>query len=256
MAKRQMNEYKVPAEQVGAFLREKREAQGYLQSQVAEFLDMKHSNYIHAFESGKTDVRKSRYFPGLVRILGITAEELRERVGLDILIGTDSNPEDTLPMPIGATRPSGAVLLRHLGSVQAGVPSNGVDQARLKHRVVECPLKVARKYQPEELYVLDVDGDSMTSIDVQKTIPQGSSILVRAIRTEQRTLEPRPGQIVVAWIPEVGDDGIGVIKYFGKKGEEFVLESYNNAGPRFPASKYPKMRVQGIVLGFWFEFGE
>lgn len=242
----------ISAAQAGDFIREKRKAKGYTQGQVARLVGLPNENYLTSYESGKTDVRKSKYLPQLVAVLGITAQEMRERMGMEMLIAPTASPEETLPPE--AREPEGAVLLPHLGTVQAGVPHDGVRQvySRSQHRLVECPLPVARRYRREDLFVLDVTGDSMTCADVQRSIPAGASILCLRYPGPR---EPRPNSIVVAWIPEIGKDGIGVIKKFGKgKNDEVVLESYNPTGPRFPAQRYPNMRIQGIVLGFWVQF--
>lgn len=242
----------ITKEEAGAFIREKRIQKGYLQSQIAELVGLPNENYMTFYERGKIDVRRSKYLPKLVAVLGITAQEMRERMGMDMLLNAESPAEETLPLLHPGRPTEGGILLPHLGTVQAGVPHNGEPQVASKHKLVECPLPIARRYRPEDMFILDVNGDSMTCADVQRTIPAGASILCLRYPGPK---EPRPNSIVVAWIPEIGKDGIGVIKKFGKgRNDEVVLESYNPSGPRFPAQKYPGMKIQGIVLGFWVQF--
>lgn len=247
----------ITPEEAGAFLREKREAKSLLQSKVAELVGLPNINQMTFYERGKIDVRRSKYLPKFVSLYGITAHEMRERMGLDILIGLESPLNESLEPHVTGQKPEMGVLLPDLGTIQAGTPNNGIEQVRRSKRMVRCPLESATKYPDDELYVLTVNGDSMVSQDVRQSIPPGAHILVRAVSTPKRTLEVKPKQIIVAWIPELGSDGVGVLKRFGRgKTDQVVLESYNPTGPRFPAQSYPRMKAQGVVLGYWVDFGE
>jgi SOS-response transcriptional repressor LexA len=90
--------------------------------------------------------------------------------------------------------------------------------------------------------VVKVVGDSMTSPDVQESIPSGSFVAVHS------KLEPTKRDIVAVWVTALGID---VLKSFNTGlREEVVLESYNPLGARFASSKY-ELRLQGVYIGHW-----
>jgi SOS-response transcriptional repressor LexA len=244
------NEFRgISATEAGEYIKARRQALGFTQAQVAERTGMPNDNYMVFYERARTDVRRSKYLAPLLSLLKITTAEAREHLGVDIVLDHTSAPESVPDLPRGARPVEGGVLIQHLGTVQAGkyVMEGGV-MIRKGNTLVECPSPVARRYKAEDMFILDVTGDSMTCRDVQKRIPEGSSVLFH------RNLEPRNNRIVVAWIPEIGPEGVGVLKVYKKNGnDEVVLESYNPRGPRLPAARYPGMRIQGVALTYWMD---
>ncbi|NJK43974.1 MAG: hypothetical protein HC933_06525 [Pleurocapsa sp. SU_196_0] len=245
--------------QAGRWLRDKRlqkgltdRKKGYTQAEIAEMVGLAQVNYMTFYESGQTDWRRSEYVERFVTALAITPREALDELGMKILMLEGQN-RDAPALPVDAKPAPPGVEVRHLGLVQAMMQldkgtlrNGGVHRARR----VACPLPAALKYNPDDLYVLDVNGDSMTCPDVQKTIPAGSSVLFHA------KLEPRNGKIVAAWLPGIGPSagGMGVLKTFRRKETEgVVLESYNPSGARYPAQLYPDMMIQGVCLGFWLD---
>jgi SOS-response transcriptional repressor LexA len=243
--------------QAGAYLRDKRlekgvkdRQSGYLQREVAEAIGLPQVNTMTYYESGRIDWRKGDYAERIIEFLGITPAEALEKLGMRMLVFDQKKPDAPIIPPDARAAPMG-VQIRHLGLVQAmmqisrgSLASKGVQ----RHRFVTCPLPAASKYNPDDLYVLDVDGDSMTCPEVQRSIPAGSSMLFHG------KLEPRNGKIVAAWLPSVGRNGLGVLKVFRRKETEgVVLESYNPSGARYPAQQYPDMIVQGVCLGYWMD---
>ncbi|GGJ56413.1 LexA family protein [Deinococcus roseus] len=89
-----------------------------------------------------------------------------------------------------------------------------------------------------KLFILVVNGDSMSDDYVSRQIPHGSKILVESDAV------PTDGKIVVAWIPELET---GVVKQYFAKGENTLLRSYKVGGPTFWASQYPDMVLEGVV---------
>lgn len=237
----------ISATAAGEYLRERRKALGMRQSDIAEGANIPHANQVLYYEKGKSDVRKSDYLPELLRVLGITVEEARDHLGLEAVFTSQSDALER----IGAAPPPSYVQVQHLGTVAAmrkDRDTRGRNGQLTKPTLLDCPLPVAHKYKSEEMFTLTVSGDSMACEDVQRTIPSGAKVLFLGVPGRK---EPRNGQIVVAWLPEIE---IGVLKMFSKKQDAVVLESYNEKGARFPAKTYPSMIVQGICLGYWFEF--
>ncbi len=89
-----------------------------------------------------------------------------------------------------------------------------------------------------KLFILVVNGDSMSDEFVTRQIPHGSKILVESDAI------PTDGKIVVAWIPQLET---GVVKQYFSKGEDTLLRSYKVGGPTFWASQYPDMVLEGVV---------
>lgn len=243
--------------QAGAYLRDRRlekgitdRGTGYKQREVADAIGLPQVNTMTYYESGRIDWRKGDYAQRIIEFLGVTPAEALEKLGMRMLVFDQKNPDAPIIPPDARAAPMG-VQVKHLGLVQAmmQIPKGALSSKGVaRHRFVTCPLPAASKYNPDDLYVLDVDGDSMTCAEVQKSIPAGSSMLFHA------KLEPRNGKIVAAWLPSVGRQGLGVLKVFRRKETEgVVLESYNPSGARYPAQQYPDMIVQGVCLGYWMD---
>jgi hypothetical protein len=104
------------------------------------------------------------------------------------------------------------------------------------------PIGRKHPYNASDVFVVKVVGDSMTSPDVQESIPSGSFVAVHS------KLEPTKRDIVAVWVTALGID---VLKSFNTGlREEVVLESYNPLGARFASSKY-ELRLQGVYIGHW-----
>lgn len=133
------------------------------------------------------------------------------------------------------------IAVRHAGSVSAGLKN--VSAAIEDTYLVEIPRNIARNYNREDIFVLDVEGDSMVSQDVRTTIPPGASVVFH------RTLEPKPGQVIVCWL-EAYD--IGVLKVAKTDDtEHLVLESYNREYAPIIVNKDNPAIWQGTMIGHW-----
>ncbi len=136
---------------------------------------------------------------------------------------------------------SQGVYVRHLGSVRGGL--KGLRSAEDDDTWVEIPRSIARSYAREDMFVLDVEGDSMTSPDARKSIPPGASVVFH------RSLEPKPGQVTVCWLE---DKEIGVLEVARKDDEAYiVLESYNRMHKPIPIGKENPAIWQGTAIGWW-----
>jgi transcriptional regulator with XRE-family HTH domain len=245
----------ISKEDAAAWIKARRRELGYTQAQVQDAIGLPNVNYMTLYETARHDMRKSKYFAEWLAFCRVSVEDAREKLGVTTLITNANQDSSVFTMPQGAERPDGGVLVKHLGFVQAinenirpMIKKGGIHP---KHRLVECPLPIARKYSPDQLFVLTVDGDSMTCEHVKRTIPEGTSILFLQVPGPK---EPRAKSIVVTWIPELGPFGVGVLKLFKPGKDGVVLESYNPKGARFAAKDYPGMIVQGIALGGWAEY--
>jgi SOS-response transcriptional repressor LexA len=234
----------VTPEMAGQWIQARRLEKGVRAADIADALHVAPSYYSN-YETGKYDLRSNpERLMVVVKALGISNEELREKLGVETMV-TEAR---SLPPGAQAVEPVEAVRVRFLGTVQA------IDVTRLRNggtelladgETVRCTLDIANRYPGEDLFALKVSGNSMACRKVHKEIPEGCFVLFH------RRIEPRPKDIVVAWIPELGLDGEGVLKEMGRPGETFALESYNEEGLRLPAREYPRMEIQGVYLGHW-----
>ena len=134
------------------------------------------------------------------------------------------------------------VSVRHLGTVNAGL--KGLRSAEGDEVWVEIPRSIARSYAREDMFVLDVEGDSMTSADARRSIPEGASVVFH------RTLQPKPGQVIVSWLERQDK---GVLKVAKKDDDDgyVLLESYNMKHEPITVNKDNPAHWQGTVIGWW-----
>lgn len=130
------------------------------------------------------------------------------------------------------------------GTVSAG---NGASHAKPLGKM-RWERDIVRRYRKYGLYTLEVDGTSMYSEDMPYSIPPGAIVLVA------RDLEPRPGDVVVVWLPERGRNGIGVLKAWQDKREEgyVLLNSWNREVPPIVLTDEEPHFCQGVVVGVRF----
>jgi DNA-binding transcriptional regulator YiaG/SOS-response transcriptional repressor LexA len=219
------------------------------QAQLAELVGV-NGPYVSDWERGQRDFRTSpRYIAAITREFSLDRKQALERFGIADL--WDSPPANSATQVIPAPK----VLFA--GTVQAGGAHFGDDQANTKKTLIRCPLKIVDKYPNEWLYVLEVTGSSMTCSEIragkaEHPIWPGDYVLM--LSTIRSGRAPRINQIVSAWLPDLGPHGTGVLKRMGKVKDEFVLTSYSDDGPRYPAQQYPNMQIQGIFLGKWSQY--
>lgn len=65
-------------EQAGKLMRSYRERRGYTQKQVADLSSISSEQYLSALENGKYDVRKSEHFDSLIKLYGMSLDEVRK----------------------------------------------------------------------------------------------------------------------------------------------------------------------------------
>lgn len=126
--------------------------------------------------------------------------------------------------------------VRFLGSVSAGLDGDGVADAIDYLGVSDYFLG---EYKPEDLYLLEVTGDSMVSDDARRFVPPGSIIIVH------EHLVPEPGQVIVAWLEH---EDMGVLKVYDEKDGETWLVSYNSTHPPIRVTEETPASLRGVMV--------
>lgn len=129
--------------------------------------------------------------------------------------------------------------VRFLGSVSAGVTADGVAGPVDYLGVSDYFLQ---RYRPEDLYLLEVTGDSMLSENARQYVPAGSIIIVH------EHLQPMPGQVVVAWLQR---EDMGVLKVYEEKDGDTWLMSYNAKHPPIHVSEDEPAMLRGVMVANW-----
>jgi len=140
---------------------------------------------------------------------------------------------------IGLTAPA-ADELDHVGTVSAG---NGGSGILVKQRSVSAPSWVAEKrLDPANIFVAEVDGDSMTCEVVARTIPQGARAY---FHRPNEKVQPTPGRIVYVYLQA---EDTAVLKIFEPGTQFTILRSSNPSVPPLIVDESNPGVVQGIYL--------
>jgi phage repressor protein C with HTH and peptisase S24 domain len=170
--------------------------------------------------------------------------DFERRVGINIgrVPRLDDDMKGTIfdESPKVGRRLDEGMLVRHGGTVSAGL--SNIVSATDDVLWVEIPRNIARNYNREDLFVLDVEGDSMLAEDVKIRIPPGASVVFH------KTLEPKPGQTIVCWLER---RDMGVLKVARKEESHTVLYSHNNEHEPIIVNKDNPAIWQGTVVGWW-----
>lgn len=129
--------------------------------------------------------------------------------------------------------------VRFLGTVSAGLTGDGVAMPIDWLSVSDYFIG---GYKPEDLYALEVTGDSMVSEEARRRVPPGSIILVH------ERLAPEPGQLVVVWLEQ---QDIGVLKEYRQDDDGTWLLSRNpDYAPIYVNEGNPGL-MRGVMIGHW-----
>lgn len=169
-----------------------------------------------------------------LRLYGVKDSDIRkldER--FDLAVGPYLAPQTPLGEPATAK-------LDHVGTVSAGMGSSGVLVSKER---ISAPSWVAEHgLDPDNIFVAEVDGDSMTCEIVAKTIPQGARAY---FHRPNEKMQPRPGSIVYVYLQA---EDAAVLKVY-QPGEQFtVLTSHNKSSPPIVVDESNPGIVQGIYL--------
>lgn len=173
---------------------------------------------------------------GLVKALDWNMQEFSKATGL-------STPVPTMPglVPYGE---EDTEEVDFWGTVSAG---NGMSHAKPLGKM-RWERDIVKHYRKYGLYTLEVDGTSMYSEDMPYSIPPCAKVLVA------RELEPKPGDVVVVWLPERGRTGMGVLKAWKPvyEGGYVLLNSWNKEVPPIVLTGEEPNFCQGVVVGVQF----
>jgi SOS-response transcriptional repressor LexA len=133
------------------------------------------------------------------------------------------------------------VRVRHLGEVNAGLRSHGAYGDEMERREVLADYLDGSN--PENCFLLDVTGHSMTCEDIRKSIPAGSTLIV------DPTLRPEHGDPVVCEL-EVAGERRGVVKTFRPTGRGIVLDSYNQEHSPILLTDEMECVIRGVVVNW------
>lgn len=178
---------------------------------------------------------------GLARGLDWTLTELERELGVDFGLSnyTPPSPLDIKqpgfhPEPMYPSR-----LVAHYGTVGAGLNP----MAHAEHFPEQKPFPNVpglEGYRDEDLFLLDVVGDSMACEEVHKQIPEGSTAIFHA------RLEPVPNvSIVAVWLEK---EQTGVLKLYTHDDGHVVLRSYNDHHKPIILSPDDRDYLQGVYL--------
>lgn len=189
--------------------------------------------------------------PGKLNLQADTVERIARglKVSVDLIHKIASGTLDELPADLDIRSSSQTLsppdsskrvhAIRFLGSVSAGLTGDGVampiDWLTVSDRFLGG-------HHPDDLYALEVTGDSMVSEDARWTIPPGSIVLVH------ENLVPRPGNVVVAWLD---DEDLGVLKVYKPADGMVWLLSRNPDHPAIPVSEETPASIRGVMIGHW-----
>jgi len=188
---------------------------------------------IYKAEQGAIDISRWPWqrLEALRRALKWTPEEFTEKTGIEL--------PGTRLEAMGA-QPTTMTRVPLLGVVSAG---RGISHAEPMGEV-EVPSEVVERYGHYGLYALEVDGDSMFCEDLPYSIPPGSVVVVA------RELEPRPGDLVIAWSKA---HEVGYLKELEEKRGHQVLKSWNPEVPPILVRPEDEVEVQGVVVHVGFD---
>lgn len=129
--------------------------------------------------------------------------------------------------------------VRFLGSVSAGFDGAGIATPVSFLGVADFFLK---NHNADDVYALEVTGDSMLADDVRHDVPPGSIVLIH------ERLQPIPGQIVVAWLE---NEDVGVLKVYREENGEVWLVSHNAEHPPVKIDADTPASLRGVMIAQW-----
>lgn len=172
----------------------------------------------------------------IARGLGVPVDEF-----IKVVRGQYFHPED-LPEKLEPFKP--AVRLPLYGSVAAGL--KGFEAREIPESYVAFDRDELPRGDPERLFVLRVNGDSMYQEDLARPVPHGSRVVV------EYGAFPEEGDLVIAWVEHSKLGEWAVIKQYREHDEDILLRSYKRGGPAFWQSE-ANIRIVGVVRRVTFD---
>lgn len=210
----------------------------------------------HRLENGiKTpDTLTNRELSLMANVLEWTRPELEAALGLDPKTGAYIAEGHVIaPKPVA----SGSGFLEHIGEpynptvrlpvfldLAAGIKGFEIHTEPDEFRLFDIR-ELPKGTDPAKLYLARANGDSMFEADMARPIPNGAFLIIEAGAL------PEVGNVVAAYIPELD---LGVVKQYRQNDDgSRLLRSYKVGGPTFWASRYPDMRIEGVVRRVTFD---
>lgn len=226
---------------LGRILGERREhlrgsPQFFEQDAVGDALGFDQS-YISRLEKGRLEKAMMKWKPervwAMLKAYNLSdneAQRLAEEYGLSV--PTKGAPSFGIP---GVAQ---AALAPFLGTISAGWKGLSAVDNGTETRAI--PTWIVDRFGEDDIFALDVTGDSMTCQDVKVEIPAGSECFFHS------ELNPENGDIVAVWLD---DHDMGVLKVYRPQDGYTVLESYNKQHPPIVVNQDNPGRVCGVYLG-------
>lgn len=235
----------------GQIFQELREARGIPSArQAAKLVGISHTRIREIEDApGRIGMRTStaqafaRAYSVHVNLIHQIASGVLENLPSDLDASTDHvGGESDRHTGYRRDRPRGRVNpVRFLGTVSAGLNADGVMQP-IEYLAVSDFF--TNGHDPDELFALEVTGDSMVSEDKRQEIPPGSIVLI------SENLAPRDGMVVVAWLE---NEDIAVLKTFhhGDDTETTWLLSHNPDHKPILIDESTPAVIRGVMVGQW-----
>lgn len=135
--------------------------------------------------------------------------KLNDRFNLDLQV---------VMLPEGAQRVTlDGPKVRHFGPVNAGLSLTELSKEEVE--LLSVPDWIADRYDLDQVFSMDIVGNSMACEDVHKSIPEGSRVYFL------EGVQPNPGETVCA---RLFDENLHVIKIYKPQQGYAILESYNH----------------------------
>jgi len=228
MAGQPRNRHVAPAS-AGAAIKARRLYLGLSQEEVAErtrgVINMRMLSRLENNHKSPSSLSLSKY-NALVRVLQWSTQEFKEATGA-------APVTESLPNSLEYS-PSSRIPI--VGSVSAGLTTVGGDMTELDTLPVDLAAAGLHHVNEHDLVWMRVNGDSMISETVSKSIPHGSMVLVEIGAIAQNH------DVVVAWLEH---REAAVIKQY-RESADVILRSYNPRGPLFRLEDEP-VDVRGVV---------
>lgn len=225
-------------DEAGAYFKALRLRKKLRLQDVVDGTTIPNAQYLSALEGGRYNILNSEHFPSLVRFFGLSSDEV-QRINPTAVINF------TVPDPLEIKQPGyhpepmfQPHIVKHYGTVGAGLSPSAYAEAHPEYRTFPNVAGL-EGYRDDELFTLDVIGDSMTCEKVQRTIPEGSTAIFYA------TNEAQNGDIVAVWLEK---EQKGVLKMYDCSGGYVVLRSYNDNHKPITLEPGDCDMIQGVYL--------
>lgn len=127
--------------------------------------------------------------------------------------------------------------VRFAGVIGAGRIGDSWSEDEVSFR--SCPDHIASKYRLEDIFAVEVSGDSMIADSARDHVPSSSVVFFHS------KLVPERGEIICAYLPEQDHT---VIKRFDSNGSYTVLRSHNDKHQPIVIDGDENAHIQGVYL--------